>query len=117
MKEAYPSEHDLFYAKAAIDMLARTDELGKVEFIINRGTEKCQETPTLFFAQMLLAFVKEKRIDLIKKMCYEDMKAIMQRDPVFEDKVDKICQKWLGEGIKPVNPMQAMMANMFGGKK
>ena len=41
IKEAYPSEHDLFYTKAAIDMLAKTEEPSKVEFIINRGIEKC----------------------------------------------------------------------------
>lgn len=117
MKESYPSEWDLFYAKAAIDMLQRTEQLAKVEYIVTRGIQKCGETPTLFFVQMLMTFVKEKRLDLVKKMCNEDMKPIMQRDTVFEDKIDKICQKWCGEGIKPVNPMQAMMANMFGGKK
>lgn len=47
MKEAYPSEHDLFYAKAALDMLVRSKEIGKSEVFLKAGIERCGETPTL----------------------------------------------------------------------
>jgi hypothetical protein len=57
--------------------------------------------------------------EFIKKLAMVDYTAALQRDTQLIDKIDTVCQKYLnGQSIKPVNPMQAMMSNMFGfGKK
>lgn len=54
---------------------------------------------------------------MLKKMCTEDYAQVIKRDPEIETKLDAICKNAFGEGFKAVNPMQAMLANMMGGKK
>ena len=62
-------------------------------------------------------FLTEKNIQAIGKMVNEDCGPICKRDGEIYAKFDNICQNEFGNGIAPVNPMQQMMKNMFGGGK
>ena len=116
MREGYAGEYDLFYARAAVDMLMRHTDISKTEFIINKGKAKCGSTPILDLMEFYVQFLRVGNKAMIIKMCTEDYKQVIQRDSEFEDKLDKVCTKAFGEGFKPQNPMQAMMAKMMGGK-
>jgi len=59
-----------------------------------------------------------KNVPLISKMVNEDYATIVRRDGDIYNKMNAICETVLGQGVAPVNPMQAMMKQMFsGGKK
>jgi len=117
MLEGYPSEYDLFYARAAVDMLSRQSEVARTEYIIQKGKDKCGATPILDLIEFYTMFLRAGNSQMLKKMCVEDYAQVLKRDPELEGKLDKICEKAFGEGFKPANPMQAMLANMMGGKK
>ena len=88
-------------------------------YILESAQQSVGSTPILNFVQFLLVGIQEGNYEFIKKLVLQDYAAVLKRDGLLFDKIDKICERAFGgQGLKPVNPMQAMMANMFGmGKK
>ena len=61
--------------------------------------------------------VKTHDLELIKQMANQDFATILKRDPSLYEKVNTVVEKnFEGQSIKEVNPMQAMLKGMFGGK-
>jgi hypothetical protein len=116
-EEGYESELDLFFTRACLDMLMRSTDLKKTKFILENGKKMCGESALLNMIEWFVAAIEEKDFEFAKKMITEDYQPVLRRDPSLEDKFDKVCQRAFGEGIKPQNPMQAMMAQMMGGGK
>lgn len=67
---------------------------------------------------LLFLCIEARNFEIVNKMVNEDYANVLKRDPTLSAKIDSICKNVFGQGTAPVNPMQAMMANLFsGGKK
>ena len=68
------------------------------------------------FVDFLIEALALQEFGLIKQMATKDYQKELNRDPSLFEKVNTICEKYLGgQSIKEVNPMQAMLKNMLGG--
>lgn len=59
--------------------------------------------------EFLIAAIEERDFEFVKKMMTEDYVIVLRRDPVLEEKLDKVCQRAFGQSLKPPNAMQQMM--------
>lgn len=109
-KEGYEQELDLFYARACLDLLVRSNELAKTKHVLEAAKVNIGSSPLINFVDFLIAAIEEDDFELVKSMALEDYAIVLKRDGTLVDKVDKICQKAFNKSIKPVNPMQQMMA-------
>ena len=107
----------MFVARACIDMLLRSEDFGKAEYILNSFRQQLGSTPLLNLVELLIDGLRANDFEFIKKMVTVDYLPSVRRDGLLFDKIDKVCLKYLDQSFTPVNPMQAMMANMFGGGK
>lgn len=104
--------------RTCLDLLCRSDEVSGTKFILEAAKTRVGSTPLINFVEILISAIEEDNFEIVKKMALEDYAPVLKRDGTLVDKVDKICQRaFKGQSIKPVNPMQQMMAQMFGGKK
>ena len=90
-KEVYPTEMDLLYARACIDMILRSPETQKTRYILDEGKKVCGDKPLFTFIHFLIEALILEEFDLIKKMALEDFAKELARDDTFADKIDKIC--------------------------
>lgn len=109
----------MFVARACLDMLIRSEDLSKTDYILSQFKAHSGPSPLLHAIEFIIEGLRTNDFEFIKKIAMIDYAPAFKRDSQLIDKIDTICQKYLnGQTIKPVNPMQAMMANMFGmGKK
>ena len=109
----------MFVARACLDMLIRSEDLSKADYILGQFKQELGSSPLLHAVAFIIEGLRAADFEFIKKVAMVDYAPAFKRDSQLVDKIDTITQKYFeGKSIKPVNPMQAMMANMFGmGKK
>ena len=90
MAEGYPSEYDMFYAKATLDLILRVTDLKQAEHILAKGVAKCGSTPLLDFLEFFIHCLRAQNFNMVKQMV-SDYSAVLNRDPIYEQKIDKIC--------------------------
>ena len=95
-EEGYDSELDLFFTRACLDMLLRSTELAKIKFLHVNGKQRCPASPLMNMMEFLIAAIEERDFEFVKKMMTEDYAVVLRRDPVLEDKLDKVCQRAFG---------------------
>lgn len=114
MCEGYASEQDLFVARACLDMLIKSTEIEKTR-AIRAHFSNTPQTQMLNFIDFLIECVECEEYEIVKQMANVDYASELKRCPSFYEKVNAISEKYLGQGIKKSNPMQAMLSNMLGG--
>ena len=95
-EEGYESELDMFYARACIDFLLRCNELAKTKYILECAQQSVGSTPILNFVQFLLVGIQEGDYEFVKKLVLQDYAAVLKRDGLLFDKIDKICERAFG---------------------
>lgn len=90
-EEGYESELDLFFTRACVDMLVRTADLKKTQFLLEHAKKACGASPLLNMVEWMIEGILAKDFELVKKMLLEDYAPALKRDPTLEDKLDKVC--------------------------
>jgi len=67
------------------------------------------ESPLIDMLDLFRMCIEAKDMNLIVKMANEDYAPILKKDNEIYKKIDAVCENVFGQGIAPVNPMQAMM--------
>jgi len=114
MATGYASEQDLFVARACLEMLIKSQEIGKTRAL--RQYFKGQpQTPILNFIDTLIECLELEEFGLIKQMANVDYASELRRDGSLYEKVNTITEKYFDQPIKAPNQMQAMLSNLLGG--
>lgn len=114
MRNGYESEQDIFVARACLEMLIKSTDLGQTR-AIRQHFKGLKQTPILNFVDFLVECIEMKEFGLVKQMANVDYEDELRRDPSFYEKVNAICEKYFQQSIKKQNPMQAMLSNLLGG--
>lgn len=115
----YQSEQDLFVARACLDMLLRSNELGKTREIRSHFSDvkdnSGAESPLLQFIDFLVEAIELGEFGIVHQMVTVDFKKVLERDPALFEKVDSVCRKFFSKSVKPENPMAKLMQQFTGG--
>ena len=102
MQEGYASEQDLFVARACLDMLIKSTELEKTR-AIRAHFASTPQTLLLTFIDFLVECIELEEFETVKQMADVDYRVELRRAPSFYEKVNAICEKYFGQGIKKQN--------------
>ena len=105
MQVGYESEQDLFVARSTIEMLIKEpSDTTKARALRDHFSSQPQ-TPILNFVDVLIECLELKEYDLVKQMATVDYAAELKRDTSLFEKVNTVCEKVFGQGIKKQNQM------------
>lgn len=102
---SYESEQDLFVARATLEMLIKEPtDTTKARALRDHFSSQPQ-TPILNFVDVLIECLELKEFDLVKQMATVDYAMELKRDSGIFEKVNTVCEKVFGQGIKKQNQM------------
>jgi len=81
-------------------MLIKSNEVIKARTIREHFRATVPQTELMNFVDFLLECVDCKEFELVKQMANVDYNAELKRDSSLYTKVDGICEKYFGQGIK-----------------
>jgi hypothetical protein len=84
----------MFVARTCFDMLIRSEDLSKTDYIINQFREELGTSPLLHAVEFVVEGLRVGDFEFIKKLAMTDYATALQRDSQLIDKIDTICQKY-----------------------
>ena len=77
IKQGYQSEPDMFVARACLDMLIRSEDLSKTDYILGQFKEELGSSPLLHAVEFVIEGLRAGDFEFIKKLAMVDYTAAL----------------------------------------